>query len=671
MLCEADIDIIVNLRSADAVSEDPPRSSLRNFQYMSQMDNSDVFVALCTPGTFSPDYEGVCHDCTVCRPGEQFERLACIPVRDRSCANCTLCSDKEIELCQCSVKTTQCVTGDRVCVKVVPTSVTLTIDLTAAVVLTSRQQTLLKSGMATGYADWLGEQFGIDPITIELVNFVKTDQLNYKATFTFLEVYGEATVTRIKTSSSAFFQGGLAYTFGSTGRRRLLSAMDDAGSQAGRKLLTAMDEPGSQAGRKLLTAMDEPGSQAGRKLLGRSLLQSFLSELRAGNSTFSCNASQDVCTEPFTEFRASDNGTGCSGICAITCPPGYGAATGSAKCEKCAAGYFKNTSIYDLCTECPAGATSPIGSNSSEACEVPTTTSEIATTSQPSGGSSGTSLTSSQPAPPTQAPASSSQAPLSSTSPPPQATTGAITSSTASSASSPASTGSSWSSSSSSAASLSSTSLSSSALAASASASSPWSSTSPQTTQAQQPPSPSSSPPSAGGISTGTGGSSGSSSASASNSNADRNDIVSTINPTVNSNSDSRASSDSHASNNANNAITVNVPSSGGSQPIFNRNIVNVVLPPAVMSPPRKDYHYDDEYHGPSYDYPMYGYFSPGIVLFFLLFMVLFCFSAAWCALQPPGPPEPQDYPVIRYRLIRSNRPARHPREDEEEQGGA
>ena len=669
MLCEADIDIIVNLRSADAVSEDPPRSSLRNFQYMSQMDNSDVFVALCTPGTFSPNYEGVCHDCTVCRPGEQFEKLACIPVRDRTCANCTLCSDKEIELCQCSVKTTQCVTGDRVCVKVVPTSVTLTIDLTAAVVLTSRQQTLLKSGMATGYADWLGEQFGIDPITIELVNFVKTDQLNYKATFTFLEVYGEATVTRIKTSSSAFFQGGLAYTFGSTGRRRLLSAMDDAGSQAGRKLLTAMDEPGSQAGRKLLTAMDDAGSQAGRKLLGRSLLQSFLSELRAGNSTFSCNASQDVCTEPFTEFRASDNGTGCSGICAITCPPGYGAATGSAKCEKCDAGYFKNTSIYDLCTECPAGATSPIGSNSSEACVVPTTTSEIATTSQPSGGSSGTSLTSSQPAPPTQAPASSSQAPLFSTSPPPQATTGAITSSTASSASSPASTGSSWSSSSSSAASLSSTSSSSSALAASASASSPWSSTSPQTTQAQQPPSPSSSPPSAGGISTGTGGSSGSSSASASNSNADRNDIVSTINPTVNSNSDSRASSDSHASNNANNAITVNVPSSGGSQPIFNRNIVNVVLPPAVMSPPRKDYHYDDEYHGPSYDYPMYGYFSPGIVLFFLIFMVLFFFSAAWCALQPPAeaPPPQQHSHVIRYRLIRTP-PSRN---DEDDDAGA
>ena len=89
-------------------------------------------------------------------------------------------------------------------------------------------------------------------------------------------------------------------------------------------------------------------------------------------------------------------------------------------------------------------------------------------------------------------------------------------------------------------------------------------------------------------------------------------------------------------------------------------------MPPAVMSLPRKDYHYDDEYHGPSYDYPMYGYFSPGVVLFFLIFMVLFFFSAAWCALQPPAeaPPQQQHSHVIRYRLIRTP-PSRNGEDDD------
>ena len=31
----ADIDVVVNLKNADAVSESPPLSSLKNYQYMS------------------------------------------------------------------------------------------------------------------------------------------------------------------------------------------------------------------------------------------------------------------------------------------------------------------------------------------------------------------------------------------------------------------------------------------------------------------------------------------------------------------------------------------------------------------------------------------------------------------------------------------------------------
>ena len=315
----ADIDVVVNLRSADAVSDSPPLSALRNFKFMSQMDNSDVFVALCTPGTFSPDNEGICHDCTVCRPGEQFERLPCVPVRDRTCLNCTLCSDHEIELCQCSVKTTQCVTGDRVCVKVVPTVVTLTIDLTSNGVLTSRQQMLIQSGMSTGYVEWLGLEFGISADTIEMTNFVKVGPMNYKATFTFYEVYGEATVTRINTQTAEYYQGGLFYTFG--------------------------------------------GGPAARR---RRLLSYSYNLVSANGVSSSCTVNQ---TCPiFTEFQFMSNGSNCSGTCNPMCPVGYGPGTNGKICEVCAEGTYKDHSGNDFCAECPAGSLSPQGSNSSAAC---------------------------------------------------------------------------------------------------------------------------------------------------------------------------------------------------------------------------------------------------------------------------------------------------------------
>ena len=70
---------------------------------------------------------------------------------------------------------------------------------------------------------------------------------------------------------------------------------------------------------------------------------------------------------------------------------------------------------------------------------------------------------------------------------------------------------------------------------------------------------------------------------------------------------------------------------------------------------PRKTYEdYDSDYHGPSADAVLFGTFSSGFVLFFLLFMILFCFGAARCAMLPPeSPSPPQHNHVIRYRLIR------------------
>ena len=86
-LCRANLlDVVVNLRDADAVDGALlPSSALAS----SLMDNSDLFVAVCSPGTFSPDDGGVCHECQGCHT-EQFESLPCLPWRDRACANCTV-----------------------------------------------------------------------------------------------------------------------------------------------------------------------------------------------------------------------------------------------------------------------------------------------------------------------------------------------------------------------------------------------------------------------------------------------------------------------------------------------------------------------------------------------------------------------------------------------------
>ena len=347
-LCSADVDVVVNLAGADAVDRSPVES-IRQFVDFSSMDNSDLFVAMCLPGTFSADNEGICHDCQLCQ-ANQYETQACIPTRDRTCANCTVCGSNDIELCQCAVKTSQCVTGDRVCLKVPPTVVTLVVDFSSNGVLTAKQQTFVRSGLAVGYTDWLAAEFDVDSETVELTDFVRTGTLTYKAYFRFNEVYGQAKITRIQSQPQEFFQGGIVYTFGGGGgRRRLL-----------------------QAGANLVSVN---GVSSG------------------------CDVNQ-TCTEPFTEFKY-DNGTNCSGSCwPLLCPPGL---TGSAKnCQPCGPGTYKNESGYQDCQECPAGYTSPTAANSSEACTpLPpnsTSTSAAETTTAGQSTSSPTQYSSSPPA---------------------------------------------------------------------------------------------------------------------------------------------------------------------------------------------------------------------------------------------------------------------------------
>jgi hypothetical protein len=113
--------------------------------------------------------------------------------------------------------------------------------------------------------------------------------------------------------------------------------------------------------------------------------------------------------------------------------------------------------------------------------------------------------------------------------------------------------------------------------------------------------------------------------------------------------------------NNANNAITINVPSQG-SQPIFNRNVVTVVMPPGYESERDRTGYGHYAHYPPSdvgdYQDPFWG--SLGVFLFVVVIFVLI-FAGMSCMAFPmfdTRDPRNQDDPraVIRYRLVRVHR---------------
>lgn len=662
-LCSADVDIVVNADFADSVKS-APLESLSNFVQLSSMDNSDLFVALCLPGTFSPNNEGVCHDCTKCRQN-QYEKLACIPTRDRTCANCTVCGNHEIELCQCSVKTSQCVTGDRVCMKVLPSVVTLTVDLTSNGVLNSRQRLLIQSGMATGYVEWLSIQFGVDPDTIDMTEFVQVAPTQYKAKFTFSEVYGEATIRRINTETAEFYQEGLIYTFGGGRRRRLLS---------------------------------------------------YSYGLVSLNGAASNCTSVGNCTEPFTEYQL--NATSCQATCVpVPCPPGFEG--GYKSCVLCGPGTFKNYSGFASCDSCPAGFSSEQGSTSSEQCNIPVTTTQSSestgeipeettistvntalgeeTTSSASAtqiltANSQTSATTLSPIQTTtqtqtttadlaqtptttadlaQTPtttAFSVQAPTTSAYPtqtqsPTQTLHISTTTTTASQAITTTQTTispqfSQVSPSSTTASPYSSHSLYTSSLE--------LTSQSLTTTLSSQGGSSSSimstSQSGYGGYFPGGGllysGGIASNSIGGAQSNSLNSNIASNISvASANSNANTAHSrSDNRNVNNANNAITINVPSQAAGKPIFN-NYVTVDLPPSAMA---RENHRHDYYR--DYDYGIYDGDYFGIVIFMTLIVFGTCVLSTvlfpCCSCQQCYGEERDRRPIIRYRIIRDTNQA-------------
>ena len=336
------LDVVVNLRGADAL--DPlllPPAALA----ASTMDNSDLFVAVCAPGTFSPDDGGVCHECQGCHT-EQFETLPCLPYRDRACANCTACEQHEVEVCQCAVKTSQCFTGDRVCLKLKPTTVTLTVELRSAATLTARQEQLVTAGLATGFVDWLAEEFGTP--FVDFQSMVRTAPGQYAAAFVFTELYNQTTVQRLKAPDPALYQRGLVYTFGGAVQRR-------------------------------------------RRLLA------YTAGLVSATGSHSDCTTNTTCDGPYLAFQF-DSDTGCGGTCVgVPCPPGlFG---GFGHCADCAPGSYADAPGLSACAPCPDGLTSPPAANASGLCfEVTTTTAEVTTTTTTAAATTTTTTTTAPPA---------------------------------------------------------------------------------------------------------------------------------------------------------------------------------------------------------------------------------------------------------------------------------
>ena len=325
--CVGNIQVTLTIQGTDGLNSDIFRSYMLNATFDSPqnalnfLDDTQLSVVLCGVNTYSDDHSGVCRVCNTC-PTETYLSALCEPWHDTWCLPCTVCGPREIVQCECSVLSPDCYTGNRVCQHLIPTDVHLNVSLRSNTKLSTLQTQLVSIGLATGYIPWLESVTKESNITFD--GLITTGTMTYNALFTIYDIYNTSTLQYISAQDAAFFQAGLVYTFGGF-RRRLLGY---TGS--------------------LVTAV--------------------------GANT------QCVQTTTCPQFQALGGSGSCSdNVCVpLPCPEGY---TGNyAECLPCVANTYKDVPGNDTCTQCPNGGISPEGSNSSDACVVPTTSS---TTPQP------------------------------------------------------------------------------------------------------------------------------------------------------------------------------------------------------------------------------------------------------------------------------------------------
>ena len=315
------LEVVVNLQGASIL--DPLLLPFVYAKSLSQMDNSDVSVKVCPVETFSADHEGVCGPCSTCQT-EQYIAAQCLPWQNRVCSNCTVCGWHEVELCRCDVIDARCFTGDRICVKLVPAALNLTIYMRSVnKELTSIQKSFITSGLQIWYVDWLVSTFDIE--SASFLSFEYRGNYTYAAIFEVLGVYDSGTLTQLQAGIPSQFQEGFTYSFGL--HRRVFSPLTDV-------------------------YVNGAGTE--------------------------CALPENTCSN-MTVFTLSDDS--CRAVCMPDpCPLGHYGVYG--KCFPCLEGTYKSNVTDGNCTECPENMTSPVGAKSPSQCFVPTTTA-AATTSAP------------------------------------------------------------------------------------------------------------------------------------------------------------------------------------------------------------------------------------------------------------------------------------------------
>jgi len=316
------LEVVVNLQGASIL--DPLLLPSVYANSLSQMDNSDVSVKLCPDETFSPDHGGVCGPCDTCHT-EQYIAAQCLPWQNRVCSNCTVCGLHEVELCSCDLIDARCFTGDRICVKLVPAALNLTVYMRSVnKELTSIQKSFITSGLQIWYVDWLKSTFDIE--SASFASFEYRGNYTYAAIFHVFGVYDSATLTHLQAGIPSQFQEGFTYSFGL--HRRVFSPLTDV-------------------------YVNGAGTE--------------------------CALPENTCSN-MTVFTLSDDS--CRAVCMPDpCPAGYYGMYG--KCFPCLEGTYKSNVTDGNCTLCPENMTSPVGSSSLWQCFVPTTTAPVTTTSTP------------------------------------------------------------------------------------------------------------------------------------------------------------------------------------------------------------------------------------------------------------------------------------------------
>jgi hypothetical protein len=180
---------------------------------VNQFDLGDVFISPCRTGTYNEASDSFCKDCVVCT-NYQYEREACIAIRNRVCLNCTSCTDREQEICACSIRSPDCVTGDRVCLPLPATSANITFDLSVSIPLPALNERFLQEGLRTGFVLFLSEYLQHPPDSIVFLYIIKTSPKAYTTAFVVNDVYSLFTKTQVSRLDQATVQIGLVNTFG-------------------------------------------------------------------------------------------------------------------------------------------------------------------------------------------------------------------------------------------------------------------------------------------------------------------------------------------------------------------------------------------------------------------------------------------------------------------------